>query len=162
VFWRGSLTVYTEYSCGLGWVLENSVEILGLCLSARMEAWSSRFRESRERFFEDDEEDDANMDMVVDQFQNFIPPEPPSRRAAGGSRQGRAANIERDRVIMDAQMHKDYFADRPTHGPHIFHRQYRMRRSLFVLFWRGCVPGMCILFRKGMPLGCWGCLRARR
>jgi hypothetical protein len=28
-----------------------------------MEAWSARFRESRERFFEDDEEDDANMQI---------------------------------------------------------------------------------------------------
>ena len=87
-----------------------------------MEAWSSRFRESRERFFEDDKDDDVNMEMDVDQFQDFINYEPPSRRAAGGSRQGRAANIERDIVIMDAQMHKDYFADRPTHGPHIFRR----------------------------------------
>jgi hypothetical protein len=96
-----------------------------------MEAWRSRFKESRERFLEDDEDDDANMEMAVDQFQNFIDYEAPSRRAAGGSRQGRAANIERDRVIMDAQMHKDYFADRPTYGPHIFRRRYRMRRSLF-------------------------------
>jgi hypothetical protein len=96
-----------------------------------MEAWRSRFRESRERFLEDDEDDDMNMEMAVDHFQNFIDYEPPSRRAAGGSRQGRAANIERDRVIMDAQMHKDYFADCPTHGPHIFRRRYRMRRSLF-------------------------------
>ena len=95
-----------------------------------MEACSSRFKESRERFFEDDEDDDVNMQMAVDQFQDFIDHEPPSRRAAGGSRQGKAANIERDRLIMDAQMHKDYFADRPTHGPNIF-RRYRMRRSLF-------------------------------
>jgi hypothetical protein len=40
---------------------------------------------------------------------------------------------------MDAQMHKDYFAGRPTHGPNIFRRRYRMRRSFFVLFWKGCV-----------------------
>jgi hypothetical protein len=59
-----------------------------------MEAWSSRFRESRERFLEDDEEDDVNMQMAVDQFQNFIDYEPPSRRAAGGSSQDMAANIE--------------------------------------------------------------------
>ena len=56
---------------------------------------------------------------------------PPSPRATGGSRQGRAANIERDRVIMDVQMHQDYFAEHPTHGPHIFCRRYRMRRSFF-------------------------------
>jgi hypothetical protein len=31
-----------------------------------MEAWSSRFRESRERFLEDGEEDDLNMKMAVD------------------------------------------------------------------------------------------------
>jgi hypothetical protein len=86
-------------------------------LVGSMEAWRYRFKESRERFLEDDEDDDANMEMAVDQFQNFIDYEGPSRRAAGGSRQGNAANIERDRVIMDAQMYKDYFADRPTHGP---------------------------------------------
>ena len=96
-----------------------------------MEAWRTAFRKSRERFLEDDVEDDVNMDEAIDQFQHFIDYEPPSRRVAGGSRQGKAANIERDRVIMDAQMHKDYFADRPTHGPHIFRRRYRMRRSLF-------------------------------
>jgi hypothetical protein len=97
----------------------------------QMEVWNSRFRESRERFFEDDEEDDVNMQMAVDQFQNFIDYEPPSRGGAGGSRQGRAANIKRDIVVMDAHMHKDYFADRPTYGPNIFRRRYRMRRSFF-------------------------------
>jgi hypothetical protein len=96
-----------------------------------MEAWSSRFKESQERFFEDDEDDDVNMQQAVDQFQNFIDHKPPSRRAASGSRQGKASNIERDKIIMDAQMHKDYFADRPTYGPHIFRRRYRMRRSFF-------------------------------
>ena len=69
---------------------------------------------------EDDEDDDVNMEMAADQFQNFIDYEPPTWTAAGGSRQGKAANIERDKVIMDAHMHKDYFAERPTHGPHIF------------------------------------------
>jgi hypothetical protein len=28
-------------------------------------------------------------------------------------------------------MHKDYFVDRPTHGPHIFRHRYCMRRSFF-------------------------------
>jgi hypothetical protein len=45
---------------------------LSLSLLGRMDAWSSRFKESRERFFEDDEDNDANMEMVVDQFQDFI------------------------------------------------------------------------------------------
>ena len=71
------------------------------------------------------------MEMAVDQFQNFIDYEPPSRGAAGGSRQGMAANIERDKVVMDAQMHKDYFAARPTYGPNVFRRRYCMRRSFF-------------------------------
>ena len=80
---------------------------------------------------EDDEDDDVNMEMAIDQFQDFIDYEPPSQKAASGSRQGRAANIKRDNVIIDAQMHKYYFADRPTHGPNIFRRRYRMRRSFF-------------------------------
>lgn len=33
-----------------------------------MEAWRSRFRESCERFRVDDEDDDADMEMAVDQF----------------------------------------------------------------------------------------------
>ena len=33
-----------------------------------MEAWRSKFKESRERFLEDDEDDDANMEQAVDQF----------------------------------------------------------------------------------------------
>ena len=56
---------------------------LRLALLARMDAWSSRFMEARERFLEDDEEDDMNMEMAVDQFQDYIDYEPPSRRAAG-------------------------------------------------------------------------------
>ena len=102
-----------------------------LFANGRMEAWSSRFRHSREMFLEDDEDDDVDMEMAVDKFQNFIDYDSPSRRATGGSRSGRVANIERDRVIIDAQIHKDYFAERPTHRPNIFRRRYRMRRSHF-------------------------------
>jgi hypothetical protein len=130
--------VLAEFCKGLsGVLLRFGVDFGRLCsklslyLLGRMEAWNSRFKESRERFFEDDEDDDVNMQHAVDQFQNFIDHEPPSRRAAGGSRQDKATNIERDKVIMDAQMHKDYFADHPTYDPHIFRRRYRMRRSLF-------------------------------
>ena len=47
---------------------------MGFSLLGRMEAWSSRFRVFRERFFKDDEDDD--MEMAVDQFQNFIDFEP--------------------------------------------------------------------------------------
>jgi hypothetical protein len=119
VFWRSSLqgsslVLFRARLGFLGLCLKFSTGLLGL-----MEAWRSRFRETRERFLEDDEEDDANMKMAIDRFQNFIDYVPPSRRAASGSRQGRTTNIERDRVIMDAQMHKDYFVEHPTHGPHI-------------------------------------------
>jgi hypothetical protein len=117
---------------------------LNLSLFVHIKAWSSRFRETRERFLEDDEDDDVDMEMAVNQFQNFIDYEPPSRSAAGGSHQGRATNIDRDRVIMDAQMHKDYFAERITRGPNIFRRRYRMRRSFFLFYFGKAVCPGCV------------------
>ena len=71
------------------------------------------------------------MAMALDQLQDLIDEEPPQQRSVGGSREDKMANVDRDRVIMDAQMYKYYFANYPTHGPSKFRRRYRMRRSLF-------------------------------
>ena len=83
-------------------------------------------------FLDDDEEDEANMSMALDQLQELIDAPPIPRVVAGGSGQGKRANIERARVLMDERMHLDYFADAPVWGPSFFRRRYRMRRSLFL------------------------------
>ena len=45
-------------------------------LLGRMDVWRSRFKKSRERVLEDDEEDNVNMKMAIDLFQDFIDYEP--------------------------------------------------------------------------------------
>jgi hypothetical protein len=50
----------------------------------------------------------------------------------GGSRLGRARNIERHRLEMNERMIQDYFCDTPVFGPTLFRRRYRMRRSLLL------------------------------
>ena len=37
-------------------------------------------------------------------------------------------------MIMDEQMHLDYFCDEPVYGLAFFRRRFRMRRSLFLTF----------------------------
>jgi hypothetical protein len=87
------------------------VEIVG------MDDWMLRLEEARWSFLDDDEEDEANMSMALDQLQDLIDAPPIPRVVAGGSGQGKRANIERARVLMDERMHLDYFADAPVWGP---------------------------------------------
>jgi hypothetical protein len=97
-----------------------------------MDAWTSALEEARLAFLEDDEDDEANMSMALDQLQDLMDAPASPRAVAGGSGQGKRANIERVRVLMDERMYLDYFADAPVWGPSFFHRRYRMRRSLFL------------------------------
>lgn len=96
-----------------------------------MEEWRARLAGAREALMEDDDESELEMQMALDQLQEFIDFEVEPRRRAGGSRIGKSPNIERARVAMDNQMYLDYFADPPIWGPSVFRRRYRMRRSLF-------------------------------
>lgn len=50
----------------------------------------------------------------------------------GGSRAGRAPNIERGRVQGAALLHADYFSDNATYPEHMFFRRFRVSRSIFV------------------------------
>jgi hypothetical protein len=92
----------------------------------------ARLEEARQAFLDDDEDDEANMGMALDQLQDIMDAPLPRRGVAGGSCQGKRANIERARVLMDESMHLDYFAEAPVWGPSFFRRRYRMRRSLFL------------------------------
>jgi hypothetical protein len=85
-----------------------------------MDDWMARLEAARQSFLDDDEEDEANMEMALGQLQDNIDAPPPRRAAAGGSSQGKKANIERARVLMDERMHLDYFAEVPVWGPAYF------------------------------------------
>jgi hypothetical protein len=96
-----------------------------------MDAWRERLAASRRQFREDDEEDELNIRMVLGHFHGGVDEEP-LPRVRGGSRPGRARNIDRERQLMHQRMILDYFCDTPVFGPSLFRRRYRMRRSLFM------------------------------
>jgi hypothetical protein len=55
-----------------------------------------------------------------------------------GSKFGRLC-IPRNRTLGHAMLMQDYFSEVPTYPAYLFHRQYRMRRSLFVKIVETCV-----------------------
>ena len=57
------------------------------------------------------------MVMALDQLQDIMAASPPRRGIAGGSCEGKRANIERARVLMDERMYLDYFAPTPVWVP---------------------------------------------
>jgi hypothetical protein len=116
-----------------------------------MDAWMARLEEARQAFLDDDEEDEWNMGMALDQLQYNMDAPPTRRVVAGGSSQGKRANIERARVLMDERMYLDYFAESPVWGPAYFRRRYRMRRSLFLtILDRVCARAIVIFCKNGM------------
>ena len=50
----------------------------------------------------------------------------------GGSRPGRAPNINRDFEAGHVQILNDYFSENPKYGPRLFRRRFRMSRRLFL------------------------------
>ena len=52
-------------------------------------------------------------------------------KVVGGSRPGRAANIERDRATGAAQLYLYYFCEDPIYPEHTFERRFRVSRSIF-------------------------------
>ena len=96
-----------------------------------MEEWRARLAGAQVAFWEDEEDNELEMQMVLDQLQSFIDLEPAPKRRAGGSISGKSPNIERTRIAMDNHMYLDYFTDPPIWGPSFSRRRYRMRRSLF-------------------------------
>ena len=106
-----------------------------------MEAWRARLANARATFLEDDEDDEVSIAMALGQLESAVHAElQPPRSVIGGSSVGKAKNIERARVIMDEQMHLDYFCDEPVWGLAFFRRRFRMKRSLLLtILERVCV-----------------------
>ena len=50
----------------------------------------------------------------------------------GGSRPGRAANVDRNRLQGARQVYDDYSPSAPTYNPELFRRRFRMNRQLFL------------------------------
>ncbi|KAI9895364.1 hypothetical protein PsorP6_018917 [Peronosclerospora sorghi] len=50
----------------------------------------------------------------------------------GGSRPGRASNIDRDRLQGQERLMKDYFSPSIVFGARLFRRRFRMHRKLFL------------------------------
>ena len=89
-----------------------------------------RLAVSRQRLFQDDDEDDVMLNLVVGQFDvggDTLP-----RVVHRGSRPGRVRNIDRQRQQGHDRIFADYFSDSPVFGPDVFRRRFRMQRSLFL------------------------------
>ena len=67
-------------------------------------------------------EDDDELDILLNQE-----PETKQRKLAFN----RKPNIKRDFVAGHARLYADYFAPNPVYGPALFHRRFRMSKSLF-------------------------------
>ena len=53
------------------------------------------------------------------------------RNKGGGSKVGKASNLNRFRTDYDKLLKKDYFGENPIYSSAMFRRRFRMRRSLF-------------------------------
>jgi hypothetical protein len=95
-----------------------------------MQSWRARLLAAREFRIEDDAEDEFNWNLILNfQLANEVELLP---RNVGGSRPGKAANIERHRLEHHEKMIQDYFCDNPVYGEAFFRRWYRMRRPLLL------------------------------
>jgi len=54
------------------------------------------------------------------------------RNTWGGSKPGKAPNIDRNRAFFHQILMKDYFGESPTYPANLFRRRFRMRRELFL------------------------------
>lgn len=70
----------------------------------------------------------------------------------GGSRKGRAANVERNHEERATRLFNDFFAASPVHGPVAFRRKFRMRQPVFLKIARGVlqVDGSFALRRNAL------------
>ena len=96
------------------------------------EQWN-RWREGRnaafqEEIMDDDIEDQFVHDLVQQNMEFVAEMDDPTQH--GGSRQGRAANIDRQRQVHGDDLYKDYFAPDPVYPEESkFKRRYQMSRS---------------------------------
>eukprot|EP00918_Siedleckia_nematoides_P108039 GHVU01235707.1.p1 GENE.GHVU01235707.1~~GHVU01235707.1.p1 ORF type:complete len:439 (-),score=31.89 GHVU01235707.1:98-1414(-) len=93
-----------------------------------------------QRLQSDDEKDaviDYDITAAIERLQHVSPPP-----VIGGSRQGRAANVDRERVAGNQKIVNDYFGSGgrpPTYPDKTFRRRFRMRRELFLRIVDACV-----------------------
>ncbi|KAE8996242.1 hypothetical protein PR003_g18914 [Phytophthora rubi] len=85
---------------------------------------SSDTDEDAELYSSDDEEDFILLLLSAQRT--------PLKRKRGGSKPGKAANLDRDFEAAHARLWKDYFSENPTYPAGLFRRRNRMSRDLFV------------------------------
>lgn len=73
-----------------------------------------------------------------------------------GSRPGRAANVNRDRLASDEQLFTDYFTADPVYGPGLFYRHFRMSRRVFDRLMETAVATDPYFEQKQDGAGLWG------
>lgn len=79
-----------------------------------------------EEGLEDDDCEEIMLGFMVAQASDM-----PAKKH-GGSRPGRAANMERQRDVGHNRLFADYFSATPVFDDNAFRRRYRMRRGLFL------------------------------
>jgi hypothetical protein len=72
-----------------------------------------------------------------------------------GSKMGRHC-LQRNHGLGHEQLMQDYFAEVPTYPPRLFHRRYRMRRSLFVKIVNYCEDNSNYFKRRRNAAGTMG------
>lgn len=85
------------------------------------------------RFFEDIEQQDEDYAHFEANFSPVFDMETVATTTTrhGGSRPGKSANIERDRVGGHIRLMVDYFDPNPRFGAKTFRRRFRMLKGLF-------------------------------
>ena len=89
--------------------------------------------------------DDSEIEEILfdDDIEHMIMAHLVDRFEAGGKRKRRGSKvgrlcIPRNRALGSVMLMKDYLAEVPTYPAHLFHRRYRMRRSLFIRIVEAC------------------------
>lgn len=76
-------------------------------------------------------QDDNIVDIVGELLESSDEDEDATRKH-GGSRPGKAANIDRSRQLFAESLHRDYFSSDPVYPAHLFERRFRLTRDIFV------------------------------
>jgi hypothetical protein len=95
-----------------------------------MEQWREELMRNLQVELEDDESEEHVWKMAVAQMGDFEDEEKTVQ--VGGSRPGRAPNVNRNFEMGHQIIFQDYFSNEPVYGPLMFRRRFRMRRELFL------------------------------
>ncbi|KAE8812727.1 ATP-dependent zinc metalloprotease FTSH 5, mitochondrial [Hordeum vulgare] len=95
--------------------------------------WSSLDDSDIEEFLQDDDVEMMGLLLDMQEFEDRAKLMDQRR----GSKMGRVT-IYRNRGLGHEHLMHDYFVEVPTYPPRLFHRRYRMRRSLFVKIVTDC------------------------